>query len=175
MKFILTNHDELTEKQLYNIANIKSQHWVYPIDSQIDWIQNVYKKSDTHIFLMDNDVLIGYVAIAEISIVADEKNLNVFGISCLCVDKRYLNKGYGSLIMERALRFAKDNEKSICLLCKEKLVRFYERCGYVAINPKNIFVEQSNYNYKLMIYDGIENNEIETLIRAQNISIDRNF
>lgn len=175
MKFKLMNHTELTERQLYQIATIKSQHWCYSIDSQIEWIKKKYKEGDVHITLLENGVIVGYVAIVQISIVADGNILDIHGISCLCVEKSYLNKGYGSLLVERALKFAKANKKNICLLCKEKLVKFYERCGYVVLNPQSIFVEQAHYNHKLMLYDCITDSEVNTLKVARKILIDRNF
>ena len=175
MDFILINHSEIDDNQLFKIANIKSQHWNHPVESQIAWIQKEYKKDDTHILMMDNDALVGYVAVVQLSIVADGETYNTLGISCLCVDKEYLNKGYGLLMMEQALQFAKANNKSICLLCKKKLVKFYEKCGYVVLCPKSITVNQLNYEYELMLYNDGKSGNKSSLRHAANISIDRNF
>ena len=175
MEFVLINNAELTEEQLYDIANIKSQHWPHPIDSQIEWMHKTYNDLDTHIVLMENDVAIGYVAIVGLNIVTNEKNINALGISCLCVDKRYHGKGYGLLIMDRAFKFASDNKKSLCLLCKEKLVGFYNKCGYETITPDSISVEHTPFEHKFMVYDDIASGDIQTLKRAHTILIDRNF
>lgn len=175
MEFNLINHDDLTMQQLRQIAGVKAQHWVHPIDSQIKWIQETYKPCDAHIVLMDGDTVVGYVGVALINIVADGKPLDIYGISCLCVDKQYLGKGYGLVLMERALKFAKDNGKNICLLCKEKLVKFYEKCGYTVFAPESISVEQEDYEHIFMVYDASGSRDFEALKIARNMAIDRNF
>ena len=175
MEFVLINNAELTEEQLYNIANIKSQHWPHPIDSQIEWMRKNYNCLDTHIILMDGAIAIGYVAIVGLNVVANEKGINSLGISCLCVDQRYHSHGYGSLMMERALKFADDNKRSICLLCKEKLVGFYNKCGYKKVVPDFISVAQVPFEHEFMVYDDVKNDDVKVLKKAHSILIDRNF
>lgn len=175
MEFVLINNAELTEEQLYSISNLKAQHWPHPIDSQIEWAHKTYNNLDTHIILMENDAVIGYVAVVGLNIATNERNVNALGISCLCVDKKYHGKGYGLLVMERALKFASDNKKSLCLLCKEKLVSFYNKCGYEVLTPNSISVAQMPFEHKFMVYDDLARDDVQTLKRAHSILIDRNF
>lgn len=175
MKFELVKNEELTENQLYSIASLKAQHWLHPVESQIEWMRKNYNCSDTHIILINNNTVVGYVAIAALSIVVDGKSINALGASCLCVDKQYHGRGYGMSIMDRALEFARDNNKPLCLLCKEKLVALYNKCGYKSVAPYSISVEQAPFAHIFMVYDDVSNRDVQALLNANHISIDRNF
>ena len=175
MEFVLINHAELTEEHLYSIAKIKSQHWLYPIESQIEWIQKTYNSLDTHVFLLENNTIIGYVSIVDLKIVANGKSINSLGLSCLCIDKQYSGNGYGLLVMERAIEYANKNKKSLCLLCNEKLVNHYSKIGFRTLTPFSINVNQTPFTHKFMVYDNDTNTDVKDLKEAQEVSIDRNF
>lgn len=175
MEFTLTEHSQITQEQLRTIAKIKAQHWHHSLDSQVEWMRKMYHKGDMHILLWEQDVAIGYVAVARITIHADEKSCNALGVSCLCVDQQYLGKGCGLLLMDRIREFAKEELQCVCLLCKEKLVRFYEKCGYSSLHPQTVLVEQEYFPHELMICDRLVYGDTALLTAANTIRIDRNF
>ena len=175
MEFILVKNSELTATQLNSIGKIKAQHWKHPIESQIQWMRATYHTDDTHILLMDNEEVVGYVAVAELSIIADKTTLSALGISCLCVEQAHLGKGYGLQVMDKALQFAKKEGKLLCLLCKEKLVGFYNKCGYASVESLSIMVENNHFTHELMVNSDSESRDAGVLQAAQRIQIDRNF
>ena len=175
MDFVLISNNALTEKHLNDIGALKAQHWPHPVSSQVDWILKNYNENDLHVILDDNGFTAGYVALADLKVTFDGKNADALGISCLCVDKNYQGKGLGLLIMEKAFKIAKEKNKTLCLLCKEKLVDFYKKCGYLILSPEKILVADEIFNHNLMLCDNISNGETKALKSAKNIFIDRNF
>ena len=175
MNFVLIKHSELTKAQAYKIAEVKSQHWLYPVESQIEWMQKSYKPCDVHILLMDDDVLVGYMCLAKLDIIADGNACEALGVSCVCVDRDHLKKGYSIMVMNRALEIAKESKMIICLLCKDNLVKLYEKCDYTVLNPTTVIVEGTEYKFNLMLCNSVVAANYELLRNAKNISIDRNF
>lgn len=175
MTFVTKKHSQLTDHELQQIGELKSQHWVHPVDSQIAWMNRTYLDEDVHILLQDDSRLVGYVAVVRLKVVADKSQFDAMGISCLCVNRSDSGMGWGTKIMKYASQFAEESGRLMCLLCKDRLVRFYEKCNYVVLSPCSVTVEQAAFEHRLMFCNNARYQEFLPWDAISNISIDRNF
>ena len=69
-------------------------------------------------------------------------NISLYGhIEDIIVKKEYQKNGYGKLLMNNLIQVCKDEKcYKILLNCEEKLIKFYEKCGFI------------NKGFELVIY-----------------------
>ena len=135
-------HAECSEELLINICRFKNLNWSYPIESHRRWIDNNLTEGDIHILLKDNDKLIGYLNIVNVSIQCDGETLYVLGIGNVCIHPDNKCLGLGALIMSAAKYYCRRNNRVGVLLCQDKNKAFYDACNWYRFNGT---VYQSNY------------------------------
>lgn len=171
MRWRIVNHDTLSETDLLRVAKIKDQHWSYGIDSQIEWMRKNVMDEDIHLIAESDErkssEIRAYATLSKINIGIDGKEYVVIGIGSVCVGKEFLNCGLGKALILEANKFIKDNKSLGILLCKDKLVSFYEKCNWQILNYKVAEVAGAPFENKIMLLGGMDS--------CAKIVIDRNF
>lgn len=106
------------------IGNIKENDF----NNQLNMIQN--NPNHKIYVLEENNIIIG-----TITVIIEPKlihNLNrVAHIEDLIIDNNYKNKGYGSLLLNNCIEYAKHRKcYKVILNCDEEITSFYERNGF---------------------------------------------
>ena len=96
----------------------------------------------------------------------------MLGIGNVCVDKENTHAGVGSILMACINSCIKELNTCGILLCKERLIKFYESSNWIKACPGRVFVSDQLFTNNVMIYD-----PIGTVIssRIDLIEIQRNF
>jgi predicted GNAT family N-acyltransferase len=89
MKIFFVKHKDLSKENLFEIINLKNQHWNYSVEQHKDWIQSNIDNDDYHLLLYnDENNLTAYLNMISILIINEsEKYTRGLGIGNVCVDK----------------------------------------------------------------------------------------
>ena len=135
-------HIDLKIKDKNEINILKSQHWNYSLEEHDLWMNSNIKDSDYHILIKSNQMIIGYMNVVNRILMIDNKNIEALGIGNVCVDKNYIGKKIGLLLMDACNIFLKYNSKIGILLCKDNLIKFYLKSGW-NLYDGNLLIEDS--------------------------------
>lgn len=159
IKFI--KHFECSNDLIYRICTLKNQHWDYPVLEQIRWFNDNLSDQDLHVCIFEKDELIAYTTLVYIKLLLDDYiEVTGMGLGSVCVDKKYLNKKYGFLIVQQVSAFIKFKNLIGVLLCKDELVSFYEKNDWIQFKGKLKFPKTSK-TFNLLTNKKIKNNVIE--------------
>ena len=136
-------YNNLSEKNIDDIINLKSQFWKYNNESQMEWIQNNMKMNDINIMIYNNEKkLIGYLLIMI---------RNCYILDSVIIDEKYRGCGFGNIIMKYTMKlFLKKNG---FLLCEKNNISFYEKYGWKCKDEIVIKNKENNNNLQKMIFD----------------------
>lgn len=123
-------HADASEEQLMDICRFKNLNWNYPLDSHRNWLRKNLMDDDTHLLLIENNKLIGYLNIVNVGISADNKIMPALGIGNVCIHPDCKGLGLGLLIMASAKYFCRKNNRMGILLCQDKNKPFYDACNW---------------------------------------------
>ena len=164
----IVKHTDLSIDDLHSIAVLKNQHWPYGIDSQIRWTKENVFDEDFHLMGMNEDYrLVAYITISRLSVVIDGVSNEVLGIGGVCIDKEFEHHGYGKKMVNEANSFIQCQSLMGLLLCKENLVAFYKKCGWLDIEFECALVAGNAFSHKIMAFPN--------MFMCKSIAIDRNF
>jgi len=153
MIFDFVKHSECPKELLNNICLLKSQYWHYSIQKQIEWMNRNISQNDVHLILKNEETIIAYLAITKGKIQIDDSRENEFlGIGNVCVDKNYLKREYGFLIMKIAEFYIKQNREIGLLLCQENNVLFYKKGNWLLHNGST-YVCEEKFDHFLFYYN----------------------
>ena len=176
MKIMYVEHKNISADQLCDIAKLKSQHWDYPVESQIKWFNENLNDNDIHVMLSETGCLVGYLTITDIELSLDNDVVYCCGIGSVCTDKNHFGKGYATKLVINASMYVAESKKLCCLLCKEKLQPFYHnKCGYINVTADNIFVQNKLFSENLMVFGRQLLCDMDDVLNAKTIRINRNF
>lgn len=129
-------HGKISQVLLDKIIELKMVSWPNEYNSQIKWIKNNLSNNDIHVMLYDGKNLIAYLNLITIEIVIDDIKFDGFGIGNVCAVER--GKGLGKELMMNVNDYLNQNNFFGLLFCKDELVNFYMKNGWLLIN--NILV-----------------------------------
>jgi len=153
-------HGECPYNLLYKIGSLKKQYWDYPIKEQIEWFNNNIGNEDIHLCLLEKGKLIAYTSILQVEYkLSDGIDRNASGIGSVCVDKSFLNKQFGFLIIQLATFYIRQQAVLGLLICKDVLVSFYEKCNWIKYNG-NLLIKGSDKECNLLSTNPINSNII---------------
>ena len=132
MEFVICTHRELTRPQLEAIAALKDQHWPHGIPSQISWILANFEVDDVHIILYNEERALAYASLNAIVCTVDGREIPLWGLGGVCVDRKSQKQGLGKMLVDRAVAWL-DTAPGL-LLCHRELTGFYGRCGWETVN-----------------------------------------
>ena len=155
--FEIIKNSRLPEEKLKEIIKLKNQSWQYPFSSQKNWIKNNLCDEDVHLLMYNENRLVGYLDIVEVSVSLDDKTIEMLGIGNVCVDKSFLKQGLGKKLVLRANQEITNKNKTGVLLCHENLVAFYKKCGWSLVKYSKLKINQEENSCYIMF---LQENEI---------------
>ncbi|ARV09694.1 hypothetical protein BTO05_08580 [Winogradskyella sp. PC-19] len=138
LSFKYTKHKDTPQDELETICSIKDENWNYGLQNQLDWIKNNINDEDIHVIVEYNSRLIAYLNLVVRQITIDKDNFEVFGIGNVCVSKSKHKSGLGTQLMNYTKEYLKTESKIGILLCKDSLIKFYEKNGWRLIDTNKL-------------------------------------
>jgi hypothetical protein len=159
-------HNEIEDKDLQSVIDIKSIAWPYSVENQLQWIKNNISNEDVHVLLLDeNDAVTAYLNMIAIDFEINGKKHSGFGVGNVCASEK--GSGNGANLMREINRYFVENKKIGLLFCKEGLLGFYKKQGWYLIPDEKIAVEGINKHTHIMILNF--NSDIEQLTYSGKI------
>ncbi|MDD3038179.1 GNAT family N-acetyltransferase [Bacteroides sp.] len=128
-------HQDVSEQQLKDIIRIKTVAWNYPYDKQLQWIYEHLLGNDIHCLLINGDEPLAYMNLVDSFMYIDGQNTKLYGIGNVCSTD--VGKGYGRLLMQMVNEYIVAQSRVGLLFCKNKLVPFYSKFGWIIVEPNN--------------------------------------
>lgn len=153
-------HSDITNDIVNEIIRVKSFAWDYDYDNQRRWIESNISRNDIHVFLNDGSQNIAYMNLIDIEFRINSLLCRGYGVGNVCAIVK--GKGYGRELMRQVNVFLKSHQKTGLLLCKEQLVRFYERVDWRLLDRSKITLGFDNSHIEIMIFN--VNDEVADLI-----------
>ena len=126
MEIIIKRFRELTAKELYEILRARAQVFII---EQSCLYQDVDGKDyhAHHLFMLDDDRVVGYLRILDRGISYDEVS-----IGRVMVDSQYRGNGLAENLMKSAIDFIEHsmNERKIRISAQSYLTDFYKNLGF---------------------------------------------
>ncbi|MBP2639673.1 MAG: putative acyltransferase [Firmicutes bacterium] len=158
----LVKHSELSDALINQVIALKQQHWPYSYESQIDWLNENLSQNDYHLLITDTGGnLIAYMNLVNRRV----NNEPILGIGNVCVNKDVLDNGVGTLLMHICKYYAKQLSLNLVLLCKQDLVCFYNKCGFLKYENK-VYIEDTFFD-KCVMFSNCDYN-LEKVIYINN-------
>lgn len=139
-------HKNILFCQLVGIAQIKKLSWVYPIESQIDWIEKNVKPWDYHL-LIDNAA---YCHLTPIILYVDNELKIGYGIGSVCTIEP--GKGYGEMLMNEVNSFLTHIQKPGLLFCHARVIPFYGKYEWKLVEKSKLMILINDDAFNTMIY-----------------------
>lgn len=151
MKIKLIKHKDINSETLLDIIKVKSIAWPYPLNKQIEWIENNLKDDDIHVLLTDDkSKTVAYLNIVKTSISIDDEIHKCWGVGNVCSIKK--GSGFGKEILNLVNEWITKSNCIGLLFCKEELIPYYEKTNWRSINKKNINL-CNNENISVMTFN----------------------
>ena len=147
---MIIHHRDILFCQLVEIAQLKKLSWVYPIESQIEWIEKNVKPWDYHL-LMDN----AYCHLTPLILSVDNETKLGYGVGSVCT--REPGKGYGKELMNEVNKFI--GFAPGLLFCRSRVVPFYSLYGWKVVDKSKLMLMINDDLFNTMIY-GIKDYEL---------------
>ena len=135
----------LKPSELRSIYILKNTEWDFGIKEQYNWFQKEIKKKDIHILLERNNNLIGYTCLRYKKLSFKKKNNIFLLLDTHIIKKNFRNKGYGKILIDKAIRVIKNKKILSLLFCKKNQLKYYKKFHWNVINKKKYL---SNKNQK---------------------------
>lgn len=166
IKICFSEDSEITEDLIDKIIKVKHNYWQYTHQQHKRWIQENINENEYHLVLIDsNNQVIAYLNIIKTIIKYDGIIEDVMGIGNVCVSTEFSKQGIGQLLMNICNYYLDNFGKQSILLCKESLVNFYQKSGWMIYNGE-IYLNGILLESKLMTKKSLE---------VSSISLERNF
>lgn len=164
-------HNELSNEERMQIAELKNQHWPYGIESQLSWMDANIQLNDVHLLGVEQtgngEKLRAYSTITALKVCIDGKHDEFLGVGGVCIDKNLQHSGIGRLLLNVTGEYIERQDKQGILLCKETLQGFYKKCGWKLLDYEMAMVANRKYEQKIMLS--------MSKCSCNEIVIDRNF
>lgn len=158
-QFIIKQKEELNNSEITQILKLKDEHWCHGIDSQRIWFDTYIKKDDYSICLYEENILVAYLHMVNVNVNLNNNIQCMYGIGNVCVTKKLEHMGLGLKLMFQANATLVRDKKTGILLCRDRMVPFYELCGWNRVQKMEAGYETVN----IMFYNFIEDKTIETI------------
>ena len=136
------------------ILVLKDSFWNYGVKNQLTWLNKNISKEDIHNCVFHQKKLVGYTLLRKRKMFIRNKNFSYFLIDTVIVSKKSRKKNLGIYLMKFNNKFIRKNKKKGFLICKKKLINFYEKTGWkklkknmYSVNGKNIGLNGMSYNF----------------------------
>lgn len=157
---------KITEEMIDEIIRIKQQYWYYSYDQHKKWIHDNLNENEYHLIMLSpKNEAVAYLNIIKTIIDYNGIKEEVMGVGNVCVDTQNSSQGIGQLLMSICNYYLDSFDKRAILLCKENLVQFYKKSGWLKYDG-NVYLKKIKFEGELMYKRSIISSEI---------SLERNF
>jgi GNAT superfamily N-acetyltransferase len=94
-----------------------------------------------------------------IDVIAGDKTIKMTGIGNVCVDKDYQRNQYGFFLMKAAEYYLRNHKTNGILLCKEKLIPFYDTIRWNRYYGTTL-IHDKTFNGFVYAYNALTEKEI---------------
>ncbi len=147
MQTIVKKFDELTNKELYEILQMRSK--IFVVEQNCPYLDaDGVDLNSYHVMLRDGEELVAYLRVID-----KGARLEEVSIGRVITLKTRRREGLGSIIMREGIRVAKEKfgAKKIKIGAQEYAVPFYEGVGFKVL-PNGNYIED-NQPHVYMIYE----------------------
>ena len=147
MQTIVKKFDELTNKELYEILQMRSK--IFVVEQNCPYLDaDGVDLNSYHVMLKDGEELVAYLRVIE-----KGARLEEVSIGRVITLKTRRREGLGSIIMREGIKVAKEKfgAKKIKIGAQEYAVPFYEGVGFKVL-PNGNYIED-NQPHVYMIYE----------------------
>ncbi len=145
-------HSDLSDREIEQIATLKDEYWPHGIDSQIRWIKVNICADDCHLLARAPDgKLLAYLAFVNVGVNINDISNIMIGIGNVCVEKSIKHSGYGKALIHKASDYIESRDSLGILLCKDDVVPFYFKCGWVKIQYNKAIVAGGEFTNNIMM------------------------
>lgn len=148
---VFVQHNKLTPSLMQEIIKVKCIAWPYNYNEHLKWIENNLNNSDIHVLLYQNERILAYLNLVEISIQFDGCDLQGFGIGNVCAAEK--GQGWGGEIISRVNQFLLKNDLVGLLFCKEGLVKFYTENRWERVNEAKLDILKSSSEINVLVFN----------------------
>jgi len=165
-KIQLLENSRISDKVRDKIIHLKQEYWDYPYESHLKWMEENIREDEYHLIITDSmDEVIAYLNIVNVSLTLNNSGEEVMGVGNVCVKKSYSGQGIGRLLMGISNYYINSFGKRGILLCKQPLINFYEKCGWMKYEGE-VFLKDKKYDGAVMFTE---------YLNIPKISIEREF
>lgn len=151
---------KITEDMIDEIIRIKQYYWHYSYEQHKKWIRDNIDENEYHLIILSSkNEGVAYLNIVRININYNGIKEEVMGVGNVCVDTKYSSQGIGQLLMSVCNYYLDSFDKKAILLCKEHLVKFYEKSGWLKYDGK-VCLKGINLGGELMFKKPLISSEI---------------
>lgn len=147
----LKKTSELTVEEIQKINRLKQQYWKYKEQEHIKWFKENIKPDDLHLLIQRDIFLIAYLNIVQVDVNVNQNIYKMLGVGNVCVEKEH--SGMGAIMMASANAFVKEMNSCGILLCRNKLVQFYEKSNWKKYDVMEVVVMNHTVTHNVMVYD----------------------
>lgn len=145
---------ELNEYDMDSLIALKQQYWNYSTNKQEKWFEKNIIADDYHILIyLGGGGLLAYLNAVNVEVDINYSQHRMMGIGNVCVDEKHTHTGVGSILMACINAFIKQSLSCGILLCKEKLIPFYESLNWQVLSSQQVTISGQPYKHIAMIYD----------------------
>ena len=152
LKLISKKTSKLSNKEIRSICLLKNTHWKYGINYQLTWFKKNVKSFDIHNMLLINKELVGYTLL-RVRKMKSHFISKYFLFDTIIIKKEFRKRKLSNSIMNFNNSVIKKNKKISFLLCEKKLIKYYNKYGWVKLNKKKIRVMDGKFNKNGMIFN----------------------
>ena len=152
IKLISKKTSKLSNKEIRSICLLKNTYWKYGINSQVTWFKKNVKSFDVHNMLLINKKLVGYTLL-RVRKMKSHFISKYFLFDTLIIKKEFRKTKLSNSIMNFNNSIIKKNKKISFLVCEKKLIKYYNKYGWIKLNKKKIKVMDDKFNKNGMIFN----------------------
>lgn len=164
---------ELNEHDMNSSIALKQQYWNYSTVEQKKWFRENIIADDYHILIYQGELLLAYLNAVNVEVEINYFKHRMMGIGNVCVAEKHAHTGVGSILMACTNAFIKQSSSCGILLCKKKLIPFYESSNWQILSPQQVTISGQSYAHIVMLYDPLRMATVGE--NKQMISLSRNF
>lgn len=127
LKLFSKNTSALTKRNILDILKLKDMNWKYGLKKQEKFFSENIRKKDIHNLLYNSSILVGYTCLRKKKYCDKNLKFNFFHFDTLIINKKFRYLGLGRKLMKFNNKIIKEKKSCGILICKKKMLKFYEK------------------------------------------------
>jgi hypothetical protein len=146
IKFYIKQTQSLKPSEIKLICKLKNTEWHFGIREQYNWFQKEIKKIDIHIFLKNNNNLVGYTCLRYKNFFLERKSIPFLLFDTHIIKKNFRNKGFGKILITKVIKIIKNKKILSLLFCKNDKVKYYKKYNWFIVDKKKYSSNKKKLN-----------------------------